>query len=251
MTALGLCLGKLAPRFDPRTLRLASYMRDVPAPPPARDWASELPLELEDYRNREIGCCAIASQAHLQQTWSSQHGARRIPSERDVLDAYRAVSGWDGRPATDRGIDMLTALNHWRKVGIGGRKIRAFVKLDHDDWLQLRVALNLFGGLYVGASLPLSVRTPRSMWNVPLGEKLVGEHAVGSWGGHAMACVGYSRLGVTFITWGGMQLASWPWFLAYADEVYAAISDEWVSSEHAAPNGFDLDALNADLQEIA
>lgn len=251
MSFIGRALGKLAPQLDPRTLRLASYLqpRDVPAPPPRRDWAEALPLNLESYRNHEIGDCTVAAAAHHMQTWTAQHGVERVATERDVLEAYRAVSGYDGRPETDRGADMLTVLKHWRRTGVGGHKVRAFVKLDHDDELQVRIAINLFGGVYTGAMLPRAAQDLRTIWDVPQA-RLIGDHAPGSWGGHAMACVGYSRIGPCFLTWGRRKWATWQWWQAYVDEAYAVISDDWVADGKVAPNGFDLDALNSDLREI-
>ncbi|MBA2718950.1 MAG: hypothetical protein H0U52_06885 [Chloroflexi bacterium] len=229
---------------------MSSYLQhDIPAPPPARDWSEMLPTDIGLYRNDELGDCAIAATAHLQQVWSSQTRGRIVPSEADVVRAYAAVSGYKlGEPATDRGCDMLSVCNHWRREGIAGNKISAFVKLDHDDWTQLRIALNLFGGLYAGASLPLTARSD-TLWDAPHG-KPRGDAAIGSWGGHTMAVVGYSRLGVCFVTWGQRRWASWPWWMTYVDECYAAIDEQWVSADDRAPNGVNLAALERDLSAI-
>lgn len=248
MSVLDRALGKHPPRLDPRTLRLASYLRDLPAAPPARDWDDRLPPQTDLYQNDTIGDCAIASAATMIQTWTSQQGSTFQPTTRDVIDAYSAVSGYrPGEPETDRGCDMLAVLKHWRKVGIAGHRIRAFVKLDHDDIEQLKTAINLFGVVYCGASLPRSSMRP-GPWLSPAGS---GDDAVGSWGGHAMPCATFDRLGVCFRTWGRRQRAGWRWWFDFVDEAYAVLSDDWLDRARISPNGFDLTALERDLQVIS
>lgn len=243
------CLGKSAPRIDARTLRLAPYLKQVNAPPFARDWTSAMPEDLGTFRNLEIGDCTIAATAHLQRAWSSAHSEPVVPSDADVLAAYSKITGYKpSDPSTDRGADMLTVLKHWRAVGIAGNRIRAFVKLDHDDVAQLMTAANLFGGLYVGAMLPRAAAAGQPWWTCTT--RLDGEYKPGSWGGHCMALLGYSRLGVCFATWGRRQWATWQWFLSYCDEAYAVIDTLWVRTGVVAPNGLDLVALDRDLAVI-
>ncbi len=246
MSLLGRCLGKHAPKIDPRTLRLSSYLRTIPAPPPARDFDAKLPSQTELYDNDRVGDCAIASAAMMIQTWTSQQGARSQPSTRDVLAAYSAVSGYvPSQPDTDRGCDMLAVLKYWRTTGIAGHRIRAFVKLDHDDLEQIQTAINLFGSVYCGASLPLSARE-EGTWDRQAGD---GDDAVGSWGGHAMACSTFDHYGVHFRTWGARQRASWQWWSDFVDEAYVVLSDDWFA-RGLSPNGFDLAALDSDLEAL-
>ncbi len=251
MSFLGKCLGKLPVVLDARTLRLSSYLlRDVPAPAPMRDWAEQLPVDLGLYRNDTLGVCGVASTAHLMKVWSSQHGAVFAATEYDVIKAYSAIGGYvPSDPTSDRGTDMLAVCKYWRNTGIAGRKIRAFVKLDHDSPLQLKVALNLFGGVYAGASLPRAAANTMQTWGAPPGV-LLGDLAVGSWGGHAMAVLGYDRAGVTFATWGRRQKATWAWWLTYIDEAYALLDDSWVNADVVAPNGFDFAQLAGDIADL-
>lgn len=249
---LGRALGRLPVRLDPRTLRLSKYLRDLPAPPPACDWDAALPSLTPVYANDRIGDCAIVSAVSLMQTWRASNVEILNPALRDIVDDYSAVSGY--KPATDPigafyqtnatdvGCDMLSVLNRWRKVGIIGRRILAFVKVDHDNIDQLRTAIRLFGGLYVGASLPRSAST-NGPWFDASGK-------VGEWGGHAMACTSYDRLGVYFRTWGRRQRAGWQWWLRYVDECYAPLSMDWLDGAGFAPNGLDLGALDRDLQTL-
>lgn len=248
-------LGRRPARHDARTLRLATYLDrldpSVPAPPPSQDWTAALPADVGDYRNREIGICAFASAAHIIRTWNAENGAIVVPSQLEVESAYSDVGAYDpAKPETwDNGADMLSVLRYWTKNGIAGRKIRAFLKLDHDNIEQIKIAHRLFGPLYAGASLPISAkRQIGSMW-VSDG-RLTCDSRIGSWGGHAMACARLDRTGGSFFTWGKRQRFGWRWWLDYIDEVYCMISDDWFGVGGLSPNGFDMGALLRDLAAL-
>src|SRR5207245_1805953 len=66
-------------------------------------------------------------------------------------------------PNSDAGGVELDVLNAWRKDGIGGRQVVAFVKLDSKDVHQVRTAINLFGGIYTGFALPRSAQN-QDVW---------------------------------------------------------------------------------------
>ncbi len=143
---------------------------------------------------------------------------------------------------------MLSVLKYWARSGIDGRKCRAYLKLDHDNIPQLKIANRLFGPLYVGASLPRSVMKSSAIWS-SIGN-LTGDNRIGSWGGHAMGCPKLDRLGGSFYTWGARQRFTWRWWLDYVDEVYAVLSDDWFGVDGPAPNGFDNAALSRDLAAL-
>lgn len=245
----GMCLGKHPVRHDPRTLKLADYITDLPSPPPARDWTAKLGEDLGMLGNDRLGDCTCATAAHMIQVWTSQIGMITMPSEREVIEAYMAVGGYDGvDPATDQGANMLDVLNYWRKTGIGGHKIGAYVKVDHNpDSIQL--AIDLFGGVYTGANLPRSAQN--GAWVLAGHQPIGDDQAPGSWGGHCLSASSYDRTGPIFVTWGRRQKADWSWFVAYVDECYAIISSEWLDSIGTAPSGLDVMKLQDALQRIA
>lgn len=238
-------LGRLPPRHDTRTLHLASFLRyPLPAYPPLRDWNSKLPSDLGMMQNDRYGDCGFAGQAHAVQTWTSDTGPVVTLPDQAVLDAYAACTGFDpDDPSSDQGVVLLDALKHWRKVGIGGHTISAFVKVDHHNLDHVKAAINLFGGLYMGANLPLAAQKS-GLWIGHARGPLRGDHAPGSWGGHCMWAPTYDRSSVTFVTWGRRQRADWQWWLDYVDEAYACIAHDWVSDGVRAPNGFDLAGLS-------
>lgn len=231
---------------------MSSYLGgNFNAPPPARDWTIDGP-RFELYANDRVGCCAFAAQAHMIHTWQSMSGVKfGYPITSDVLAAYSSVTGFrSDDPRTDRGTVMLDALKHWRKVGLGGHKISAFVQLDLANRLQVEAAINLFGGIYVGAMLPTAAQT-QTVWDIAPPNGHGSEYGFGSWGGHVMACALYSRSMVGLVTWGGIKFATWEWLYSYADEVYAVIGDDWSTAQHVAPNGFDFAKLRADLDGVS
>ena len=249
MTRIVHCLGRKPARHDPRTLMLKSLMPTMPAPPPARDWTNKLPGDIGMLDNDRIGDCTIASAAHLIQLWTSQTGLIQCPSLQEVIAAYSAVGGYSPTdPTTDQGANMLDVLNYWRNVGVGGYKIGAYVKVDHTDTDHVKAAIDYFGGVYVGANLP--IRAQGSPWAGPI-NGAVGDDAPGSWGGHCMGVGGYDRTGTTYLTWGARKPGDWLWWYYYVDECYAIISQEWLAQDGMAPVGLPIDKLKEYLADLA
>ena len=242
-------LGKHPPRHDVRTLHLANFLTGLPASPPLRDWNRGLPSDLGMMANDQYGDCGFAGQAHAVQTWTSDTGKPVALPDAVVLGAYAGCTGFSpGDPSSDQGVVLLDALSYWRKTGIGGHKIGAYVKVDHHNLDHVKAAINLFGGVYMGAALPTAAQHQTS-WVGPRGA-LRGDDAPGTWGGHCMWAPAYDASHVTFVTWGQRQVADWQWWLDYVDEAYACVSVDWVTGAKTAPNGFDLSKLNSYLARL-
>lgn len=249
-------LGRVPSRKDPRTLRLANYGTNgmLPASPPARSWGTGLTFPL--YANDRIGDCAIASAAHLGIAWLAAKRATdamidRAPlDEAAVVSAYRAVSGYNPMdPSTDVGCQMIDVLRYWRKHGIGDDKITAFAAVDPDRRDHIAACVNLFGGCYIGADLPTASQDD-PVWRAPsIEDRGRPEWRAGSWGGHAMAIVGYDRASVQLVTWGRVQRATWSWIDAYVSEAWAVVDPVWSFGERT-PAGFDVGRLAFDLSRL-
>jgi hypothetical protein len=247
-----LALGRLPTRHDPRTLRLASYLTPALPPPPARvDWARPVP-QWPMYGNDEYSDCTCAAKGHLIAAWRANAGAPAdVVDTAAVLAAYTAISGFDPGPPTrnDNGAYMLDSLNHWRRRGVGGHKIAAFVAVDTGDLTQIHTAIALFGGVYVGFDLPASARTQfhaRAQWRKSIG----GPARKGSWGGHAMTLLGYDDRRLWGPTWSRLQPMTAGFATAYLDEAYAAVSVDQLDAAGHSPTGLDLDKLQADLAAL-
>ncbi len=244
-------LGRLPARHDPRTLRLARYLLPSQLPPLPKyvhydarfkgPWGMML--------NDRIGDCTCASVGHAIQTWSLQ----TIPDSA-VLTAYTAVSGYDPRTgANDNGAVELDVLTYWRNTGVGGHRIGAFAAAQPTDKREIAETIYLFGGCYIGLDMPLAWQTAK-VWDGPPHSRFNFGHPhwqPGSWGGHAVYCVGYDAQYVYAVTWGAIQKITWAGMASFCEEAYAVLSPDWVDPAKPAPNGFDQAALVADLHIIA
>jgi hypothetical protein len=245
-------LGKLPPRHDPRTLKLSTYAADLPSPPPEVDWSTKA-KRLGMLLNDQLGDCGLAAPLHLMQCMTAENGVEYVPTDAEALAAYKAIGNYrPGQPETDNGVVMLDVMNAWRRDGIAGKKIDAYVALDLRNRLHFKQTIACFGGVILGFSLPLSCRG-QDEWTVSLGGSL-GDPTPGSYGGHAVS--GHASRdeslpnpGITIVSWGQRMHVSWDFLDAYCDEAYAVVSSDWADAD-GAPSGFDIEALRADLKAV-
>ena len=242
------CLGRKAVQHDSRTLKLSNYLTTALAPPPpAKDWTagqSNWGVML----NNSLGDCTIAGAAHAIQVWSKNSLTESTVTDADVLAAYEAWDGYNpANPATDNGGIELNVLNNWRNLGLAGHKLTAFASVTPSNQTEVQQAINLFGGVYIGVSLPITAQS-QNIWDVDLTRGVQSEP--GSWGGHCVFVVAYDQTGLTCITWGTLKKMTWAFWHNYCDEAYALFGQDWVNAKSMAPSGFDAEQLLADLSAI-
>src|SRR6478672_3443640 len=240
-------LGKIAPRVDVRTLTLSRYVDRAQLPdPPATIDLTEHVAEWPMYANDRIGDCTTAAAGHMIEAWTAAAVGQAIEiSERSVLTAFDAVKVVDPRTGEEGAIE-LDVLRYWRKHGIGRHRIGAFAAVPVHDPTLVRTGAWLFGGLYIGLSLPATAQA-QDVWDWT--GTLSGEAKPGSWGGHAVDVVRYDAEGLTVVTWGRLQELTWAFWDHYCDEAYCIIASDFLRSG-VAPNGFDLATLQSDLALI-
>jgi len=243
-------LGKNAPKQDYRTLRLCNYLNwaTLPAVPVSvnyYDKVSSFPV----YLNDQIGDCGPAGLGHEVQVWTANAGKEVKVTDNDVLKLYEAVSGYiPGRPNTDVGINILDMLRYVQKNGLAGHKIGPYCQLDITNINEFKLGTYLFGGVAIGVALPKAAQSLQ-IWDNPTGSTR-GGWAPGSWGGHYVPIVGYDGSYYYVVTWGQVMKMT-PLFLKlYCDEAWTIFTPDWISGGKA-PNGFDIVALNLDLQDIS
>ena len=239
-------LGKLAPKFDNRTLRLGKYLTATAPLPPAASSIAWQDLASRDgwqsLGNDEIGDCTMAAAGHMEEIWNPE----QPPTRPQIVAAYSALTGYNpSNPLSDTGATCLDALNFWRNTGIAGQKISAYAAVSPQNHNEIMTALDLFGGLYIGIQLPLNAQM-QTDWQV----SDAGISTPGSWGGHCVNLCGYDPWWLTCISWGKIVRMSWAWLQKYCDEAYACLSGEWASGAKTAPSGFNFTALQADLESI-
>lgn len=246
-------LGRVPSKPDARDLRLASYLipRDLGATPPMRNWTRKPNGELiafDTFGNDRFGCCTCAALGHVDQAAAAQTGFLSTFSTAKVLNAYDAISDWDvAHPLdNDNGASCRDALKFFKGTG----DVEAYVRLDEASRFHIEFALNACGAVYVGADLPIAAQK-QTTWDVAPANGWTEDYKRRSWGGHAMALLGYDRTGVWFATWGRVQRATWPWVFSYVDEAWAVIADVWTDTTRLTPSGFDLERLLADVARLA
>lgn len=242
-------LGKLKPlpEKQAKLLKLAKYLTaSLPPNPDTVDWLSKV-TNPGVMLNDQYGDCTCAGMGHGVQVWTANNGLQINVTDADVLKAYEEACGFNpADPSTDQGGVETIVLDYWRKTGIGGHKIGAYVALEPGNEDHIKAAINLFGGCYIGAALPLTAQN-QDVWRVAMGQ--AGSEP-GSWGGHCVWVGAYDHAGLTCITWGQIKKMSWDWWSVYTDESYACISADWVNGTTPAPNGFDIATLQADLNLV-
>jgi hypothetical protein len=239
--------GKHPPKIDYRTLRFKRYLTAAIAPPPPsddvltrvyaklghNDPAVLFPMDGND----TYGDCTIAALAHAETTYRGLLGQRHIMSRQAVVKLYFHLSG-----GVDSGLNELDVLGYWSKHSVSGDKIVAYVSIDPRNHTHVRQAIHLFGGVYLGFQVQencLQEFDARQPW-VP--GPLTND-------GHAVFAAAYDQAGVTVLTWGNTQRATWAWWDECVDEAYAILPRE-ARTEGFAP-GFNFAQLEADLAAVA
>jgi hypothetical protein len=239
--------GKHPPKIDYRTLRLKNYLTSqLPPPPASYDVLSRVYQKLDTSSptnlfpmdgNDTLGDCTIAALAHAITTYRGLVGKKSIMAKTDVVKLYLRLTG-----GVDSGLNELDVLNYWRKNAVSGDKILAYVSIDVKNHTNLEQAIRLFGGVYLGFQVQancIQEFDARQPWTPgPLTQD-----------GHAVFAVGYDSGGVTVLTWGNTQKATWAWWDECVDEAYAILPPEAKKSDFEP--GFNFDQLQADLAAVA
>lgn len=247
-------LGKQIARHDPRTLLMASYITPgLPTPPASHDIGTKV-KSWGMMENDQIGDCTCAAAGHLIMEWTANAGKKMVtPSNQQIVAAYSAITGYNPTTgANDNGAVEIDVLNYWRQSGIAGHKIGAYMALEPSNHTHVMDSVYIFEGCYIGMQLPISAQAQvqnHQPWSVPPGG-LTGDGRPGSWGGHAVPVVAYDVRGVTVVTWGALQMMTWSFWEAYCDEAYAIISNDYLTAKKVTDDGFSMQQLQADLQDL-
>jgi hypothetical protein len=239
--------GKHPPKHDYRTLRLKNYLTPALAAPPAsydvlprvyEKLSTSDPTQLFPMDgNDSLGDCTIAALAHAVTVFRGVIGRKKIWDKQAVVKLYLHLTG-----GVDSGLNELDVLNYWQSHSASGDKILAFASIDVKNHTHVQQAIQLFGGVYLGFVVQqncIQEFDARQPWTPgPLTQD-----------GHAVFAVAYDSAGVTVLTWGNTQKATWAWWDECVDEAYAILPPEAKQSDFAP--GFNFVQLQADLQGVA
>jgi hypothetical protein len=251
MAVLNVKLGRLPKREDPRTLKLKDYLTPaLTAPPLATDWTTKV-QSWPMFMNDTVEDCTCAAAGHDIEAWTvTATGVEAQVTDQQVIESYAAITGYN--PATganDKGANALDVLKYWRTTGIADHCIGAFAEVDPANHQEVEQSVYLFGGVYVGLSMPLTAQAQTSAhepWDVGSGP----DAEPRSWGGHAVPVLAYDGTSLTVVTWGALQKMTWSFLDTYCEEAYAVISQDWLGSAGQSPAGLDLQQLNNDLVAV-
>jgi hypothetical protein len=240
--------GKHPPKVDYRTLRFKSYLTPSIAAPPATcnvlttsvypklkttDPTKLFPMDGND----TLGDCTIAALAHAETVYHGLLGTQRIMSKPAVVKLYMHLTG-----GVDSGLNELDVLNYWRQHPVSGDKILSYASIGPKNHTHVQQAIQLFGGVYLGFQVQqncLQEFDAHQPWTPgPLTND-----------GHAVYAVAYDQNGVTVLTWGNTQQATWAWWDECVDEAYAILPPEAEKSAFAP--GFNFAQLQTDLAAVA
>jgi hypothetical protein len=238
--------GKHPAKHDYRTLRLKKYLNAVAQPPAAFDVLPRVyknvgvsdPTKLFPMDgNDTLGDCAIAAVAHAITIFRGFAGKQTVMTTSAVEKLYYHLTG-----GVDSGLAGLDVMNYWRQHAVSGDKLLAFATLDPKNHTHVQQAIQLFGGVWLGFQVQQNCQEQFDAHQPWTPGPLTRD-------GHAVYAVAYDATGVTVLTWGSTQKATWAWWDECVDEAYAAIPVE--AKQPAWAPGFDLAQLEADLQEVA
>lgn len=195
--------------------------------------------------NDQLGDCTIAGLGHAVQVWTANTGTEQTVADADILAAYEKWDGYNpSDPSTDQGGIELDVLTDFKRDGMAGHKLMAFADVRVSSFANVKQAINLFGGLYIGMQVPNFI-----MQDIPAVWDVVADDG-GIDGGHCVYVVGYDVSGVSFISWGSLYKMTWAYWQKYVDEAHALLSADFIAATGLDPQGFNLAQLQADLQEI-
>ena len=237
--------GKHPAKNDYRTLRLTDYLSAaLPAPPVSYNVLTEVynKLKISDPTslfpmdaNDQYGDCTIAALSHAITVYNGLVGKKKIMAKTTIVKLYMHLTG-----GVDSGLDELNVLNYWQSNAVDGEKIAAFVKIDPKNHTHVQQAIQLFVGVYLGFQVQENCQqefAAKKPWTPgPLTQD-----------GHAVYAVAYDATGVTVLTWGNVQQATWGWWDECVDEAYGILSPEAQSFDP----GFNLAQLKTDLSEVS
>lgn len=238
--------GKYPAKSDYRTLRFSTYTTTLAAPPASFDVLPRVygNLNLSDPSvlfpldgNDAYGDCTIAALAHATTVFEGLISKRNVMKVAEVEKLYFKLTG-----GVDSGLHELDVLNYWRQNKIANDSLDAFVKIDPKSHVHVQQALSLLGGVYLGFQVQQDAQSDfqagRPWTPGPLTKD-----------GHAVYATGYDAVGVTVLTWGATQKATWAWWDECVDEAYALLPKD-AEKQGFAP-GFDFAQLKSDLDAVA
>ena len=230
-------LGRLAAQRPVGLRDLTHYLKAELAAAPPEVIAPSVP-SWGMLGNDKYGDCTIAGMAHTDMAIAAVN-KEPLPvfTDAQAEAIYFQLSG-----GQDSGLVEANVLAYAQSTGLfgPGSKIAGYAPIDHRNADEFRQVIASFGACYTGINVPANAQAqfaagqPWDLTGTPDDNR--------SDGGHAVPAVGYSTTGVTFVTWGALQVATWRWLAVNLDEAWALVDSEEPT--------VDVPALVADLSAL-
>jgi hypothetical protein len=240
--------GKHPPKVDYRTLRFKNYLTPAIAAPPATynvlttsvypklkttDPTKLFPMDGND----TLGDCTIAALAHAETVYQGMIDTKTIMSKQAAVKLYMHLTG-----GVDSGLNELDVLNYWRQNPVSGEKIITYVSIEPKTHTHVQQAIQLFGGVYLGFQVQQNCQQEFDAHQPWTPGPLTND-------GHAVYAAAYDQNGVTVLTWGNTQQATWAWWDECVDEAYAILPPQAEKAGFAP--GFNFAQLKSDIEAVA
>jgi hypothetical protein len=251
--------GRRPPKNAP-ALRLGSFLTGaIPPHPASEDYLAELP-GWQMLGNDKAGDCNAVTWANLRRLVTGMLSTENYPSQAQVWQFYQTQNpGFDPSgtsqtngpgSAHDQGMDIQTGLEYLQATGgPDGVKAVAFAKVDHTKLTEVKAALAIFGGLWLGIQV-LDANQQEFQrgkpWTDVRGSKIDGGHAILGGGYHP---------DIKFITW-AKETSFAPSFWAGVVQGSPLVQEAWtvIWPEHLGTKSFEqginLRQLEADYQAL-
>jgi len=214
--------GKLPYQYDPRTIKLGSLIRpDIRAPSKFDFDKSRFRIPLDALGSDQFRTDVLAAQAHQVIRMGRLREHRTISvSTTTVLDRYHKLKEFD------QGLTALEAFRYWHrnpwKAG-HGYGISAYGELDPLDSVQMRAAVFVLYGIFIGFWLPLAVKEMEEMWDY---SGQTGKNwKPGALGGTLCYCKAYDQEGYEILAWGRKIRVTNEFVEKFSDEAWAVIGE--------------------------
>ena len=254
-------LGKLQPKIDNRTLKMAMLFKDRAIPPTPEKFdvdADGLSTTIGNpmFGNDKWGDCVMAARAHMTRRFEYFEQRKRLPiTDAEVLNEYWKEEGSTAggcltsllHKKPDNGLVILNSLNAWRKGWTAANNKYNIYAFSAINWLnhdEIYAAIAFLRGACIGVALPISAQK-QDVWDVD--NSTNGQP--GSWGGHCVYLKAYDKTTglITCVTWGDIKQMTQAFANRYLDEAYAVVDDR----DKFVPNSpVDVPTLDNILKEI-
>ena len=227
----------------PHMNMIMSNRKDT-AVPETVDWSHNI-QDFTMMLNSTLGDCTCAAIFHAIQIWTANTTIEETEPDQCVLKLYENACGYDPENRfSDQGGDCQKVLAYCVNIGVpfpndSVDKFLGFIEIDQKNIEHVKIAINEFGGVYLGIDVPVSIYdinyNPKSIWAVEGNSNIEG--------GHCIFAIGYDAETITIISWGQKYKMTWEFFSKYCEEAYAIISQDWIETSGKTPLGLTTDEL--------